>query len=156
MDNFGSGLWRLTRITHDTSGPRAVLLSADEKTLYVADGDVERGDVCQLLAYPVNAHGNVGHGKRLLTLAANERGIEGMCLDSDGNIIACMGWSKSGSPASIVVVSPGGTILETHPAPADVPMRCAFGDADLGSLYVTAGDGGLYRARGIDRRGLKR
>ena len=156
MDNFGPGLWRLTRITHDTFGPRAVLLSKDEKTLYVADGDVERGDVCQLFAYPINAHGSVGHGKRLLTLAANERGIEGMCLDSEGSIIACMGWSKSGSPASIVVVSPGGTILETHPAPADVPMRCAFGDADLGSLYVTAGDGGLYRARGIGRRGLKR
>jgi gluconolactonase len=79
-----------------------------------------------------------------------------MCLDSEGNIVACMGWSKSGQPASIVVVSPGGTILETHPSPADAPMRCAFGDADLGSLYVTAGDGGLYRARGIGRRGLKR
>jgi hypothetical protein len=55
-----------------------------------------------------------------------------------------------------VVVTPGGTIVETHPAPADVPMRCAFGDADLGSLYVTAGDGALYRAKGIGRKGLKR
>jgi len=35
-------------------------------------------------------------------------------------------------------------------------MRCAFGDADLGSLYVTAADGALYRARGTGRRGLKR
>ena len=156
MDGYGAGLWRLTRVTHDTFGPRAVLLSADEKTLYVADGDVERGDVCQLLAYPVNSHGSVAHPKTLLTLAANERGIEGMCLDSEGNIIACMGWNKSGQPPAIVVVSPGGTLLETHPAPADAPMRCAFGDADLGTLYVTAGDGGLYRARGIGRRGVKR
>jgi gluconolactonase len=79
-----------------------------------------------------------------------------MCLDSDGNIIACMGWNKSGSPPAVVVISPGGTLLETHPAPADAPMRCAFGDADLGSLYVSAADGGLYRARGIGRRGVKR
>ena len=79
-----------------------------------------------------------------------------MCLDSEGNIIACMGWNKSGCAPSVVVISPGGTILETHPAPADVPMRCAFGDTDLGSLYVSAGDGALYRAKGIGRRGSKR
>jgi gluconolactonase len=156
MDNYGPGQYRLTRVTHDTAGPRAVLLSADEKTLYVADGDVERGDICQLFSYPLDKHGVAGHRKTLLNLAANERGIEGMCLDSEGNIIACMGWAKSGCAPSVVVVSPGGTILETHPAPADVPMRCAFGDADLGTLYVTAGDGGLYRAKGIGRKGLKR
>jgi sugar lactone lactonase YvrE len=56
----------------------------------------------------------------------------------------------------IYVISPAGTILETHPAPADMPMRCAFGDADLASLYVTAGDGALYRAKNTGRRGLGR
>lgn len=156
LDGYGPGLWRLTRVTRDTLGPRAVMLSADEKTLYVADGDVNRGDVCQLFAYPLDVHGRAGHCKTLLTFAANERGIEGMCLDSEGNIIACLGWKQGGSGPAIIAVSPGGTILETHPAPADAPMRCAFGDADLASLYVTAGDGGLYRATGIGRRGQKR
>ena len=155
-DPFGPGRWRLSRMTHETLGPRSVLLSADEKTLYVADGDVERGDICQLFAYPITLQGSLGPAKTLLCFAAMERGIEGMCLDSDGNIIACMGWNRSGCAPSLVVVSPGGTILETYPAPADVPMRCAFGDSDLGSLYVSAGDGGLYRAKGIGRRGLKR
>ena len=155
-DPQGPGNYRLNRATFDTAGPRAVLLSADEKTLYVADGDAERGDVCQLLSYPINEHGSVGHhGKVLLNFQFGERGIEGMCLDSDGNIICCMGWKKGGSGAVIIVVSPGGTILETHEAPADLPMRCAFGDADLGSLYVSAGES-LYRAMGIGRRGLKR
>jgi hypothetical protein len=37
-----------------------------------------------------------------------------------------------------------------------MPMRCAFGDADLTSLYLTAADGGLYRATNTSRRGLKR
>jgi gluconolactonase len=85
-----------------------------------------------------------------------DRGIEGMCLDGDGNIVACMGWSKAGAGPAIVVISPGGTILETHASPADLPMRCAFGDDGLKSLYVTAGDGGLYRATDIGRRGMKR
>ena len=155
-DHTGPGRWRLSRVTHDTAGPRSVLLSADEKILYVADGDVERGDICQLLAYPVTPHGSVGPVKSLLNFAAMERGIEGLCLDSEGNLIACMGWKKSGCGPVIIVVSPGGTILETHPAPADAPMRCAFGDADMASLYITAGDGGLYRATGIGRRGAKR
>src|SRR5688572_3709385 len=81
MDRYGPHQYRLTRVTHDTAGPRAVLLSADEKTLYVADGDVERGDVCQLFAYPVIAGGEVGHAKPLLVFTAVDRGIEGMCLD---------------------------------------------------------------------------
>jgi sugar lactone lactonase YvrE len=56
----------------------------------------------------------------------------------------------------LYVISASGTVLESHPAPADLPMRCAFGDASLGSLYLTAGDGGLYRATNTGRRGLQR
>jgi gluconolactonase len=148
--------WKMKRVTHDTHGPRALALSADGKTLYVADGDIERGDVCQLFSYPVKPDGSVGSGKALLTFMVNERGIEGICLDSDGNILACAGWKKGGGGPVIHVISPAGTILETHPVPADMPMRCAFGDAGLGSLYLTAGDGGLYRARNTGRRGLPR
>ena len=156
-DPQGPGNFRLNRVTHDTAGPQAVLLSADEKTLYVADGDAERGDVCQLLSYAINEHGSVPHhGKVLLNFQFGERGITGLALASDGSIVACMGWKKSGSGANILVVSPGGTILETHEAPADLPMRVAFGGADLGDLYLSCGDGGLYRAKGIGRRGVKR
>ncbi|HET9405529.1 MAG TPA: SMP-30/gluconolactonase/LRE family protein [Burkholderiales bacterium] len=146
LERGGTGGWTMKRVTHDTRGPRAVLLSADEKTLYVADGDAERGDVCQLLAYPVGPDGSVGEGKSLLVFAPAERGIEGMCLDAEGNIVACAGWRKGGAGPSVYVVSASGTLMETHPAPADLPMRCAFGDAGLASLYLTAGDGGLYRA----------
>src|SRR5512134_2479402 len=88
--------WKMKRVTRDTRGPRAVLLSEDEKTLYVADGDAERGDQCRLCAYPVSRDGSVGGCKALLEFAPAERGIEGMCLDSEGNIIACAGWKKGG------------------------------------------------------------
>jgi len=148
--------WRLVRVTYDTSGPRAILLSADEKTLYVADGDAERGNLQRLCSYPVKPDGELGHVKVMIDFVVVERGIEGMCLDSDGNIIACAGWKKSGVGPVIYVISPSGTILETHPAPADMPMRCAFGDPGLTSLYLTAADGGLYRATDTGRRGYKR
>lgn len=148
--------WKLKRMTHDTRGPRSVLLSEDEKTLYVADGDAERGDQCRLCAYPVKRDGGIGPCKVLLEFAPAERGVEGMCLDSEGNIVACAGWKKGGLGPMVYVISASGTVLETHPVPADMPMRCAFGDAGLASLYLTAGDGGLYRARATGRRGLQR
>lgn len=148
--------WRMVRVTHDTSGPRAILLSADEKTLYVADGDAERGNLQRLCSYPVKPDGELGHVKVMIDFVVVERGIEGMCLASDGNIVACAGWKKAGVGPMLYVISPSGTILESHPAPADLPMRVAFGDAGLTSLYLTAGDGGLYRATDTGRRGLKR
>ena len=146
----------LKRVTRDTVGPRAVLLSKDEKTLFVADGDADRGDLCQLLSYQVKPDGSVGANHPLMVFAPAERGIEGMCLDSEGNLILCSGWKKGGNGPMVHVVSPAGTILESHPAPADLPMRVAFGDSGLSSLYLTAGDGGLYRATDTGKRGLQR
>jgi gluconolactonase len=148
--------WRIVRVTHDTAGPRAILLSADGKTLYVADGDPERGNLQRLSSYPVKPEGDLGPVKVMIDFVVVERGIEGMCLDSDGNIIACAGWKKAGVGPHLYVISPMGTILESHPAPADMPMRCAFGDAGLGSLYVTTGEGQLFRVKNTGRRGLAR
>jgi gluconolactonase len=147
--------WRIVRVTHDTAGPRAILLSPDEKTLYVADGDAERGNLQRLCSYPVKPDGDLGHVKVMIDFVVVERGIEGLCFDSDGNIIACAGWKKAGVGPHLYVISPSGTILETHPAPADMPMRVAFGDAELGSLYLTTGEGHLYRAKNVGRKGLK-
>jgi hypothetical protein len=52
--------WALRRITHDTVAPRAVLLSSDEVTLYVAEGEVGRIGPRELRAYPIGADGTVG------------------------------------------------------------------------------------------------
>ena len=84
------------------------------------------------------------------------RGIEGMCLDSDGNIIACAGSKHAGPGPLVYVISPAGVVLATHRLPGDLPVRCAFGDNDLASLYVTTGEGMLYRAKATGRRGIKR
>ena len=146
----------LTRVTRDTREPRALLLAADDKVLYVAEGNAEMGVQCDLRAYTIQSDGSAGACRVLLGFGAGERGIEGMCLDSAGNIIACGGWHKNGAGALVYVVSPAGTVLESHPAPADVPMRCAFGDAGLDSLYMTSGDGCLYRARESGHRAQRR
>jgi gluconolactonase len=148
--------WTLTRITYDTQEPRTLQLSADEKTLYVADGDTDRGEPSELRAYPVNEDGRVGQYKVLHAFAAGQRGFEGLCLADAGNIIACGGWKQNGPGPMVYVFSPSGTVLEMHPVPADLPMRCAFGDDSLTSLYLTTGEGHLYRAKNTGCRGVRR
>ncbi|MBI4194120.1 MAG: SMP-30/gluconolactonase/LRE family protein [Betaproteobacteria bacterium] len=150
--------WKITRVTFDTRAPRAVRLSPDEQTLYVAEGATERQGPRELRAYPVRADGSVGPYDVLHVFGADHRGAhrgsEGMCLDGEGNIVACAGSMKSGPGPLVYVFSPSGVALEAHALPADLPMKCAFGDGDLGSLYLTTGEGLLYRARAIGRRGL--
>lgn len=152
--------WTIRRITYDTAAPGAVLLSADERTLYVAEGDLERNSPRELRAYLIDSNGSVGPYRLLHTFGGDHRGlhrgIEGMCLDSGGNMVACAGWRHSGPGPLIYVFSPSGAVLETHHFPTDLPMRCAFGDSDLGSLYVTTGEGHLYRSKATGRSGFCR
>lgn len=156
LQSDGGNAWQLRQITHDTSEPRALLLSADERTLVVAEGNVEMGGACDLRAYAIADDGSAGKTRILYEFGAGERGIEGLCLESTGNIIACGGGKKTGAGPFIHVYSPTGELLESHLAPCELPMRCAFGDPALDSLYLTAGDGCLYRARGTGRRGTDR
>jgi gluconolactonase len=151
--------WTLERMTFDTVGPRAIALSPDEKTLYVADGD-SKAKVRELRAYPIGEDGRLGAYRLLHSFGADhrgpQRGIEGLAVERGGNIVACAGSNDNGPGALIYVFSPSGAVLETHPAPADRPMRVAFGDAGLGSLYVTAADGALYRSRDTGLVGANR
>ena len=150
------GAWQLRQITHDTSEPRALVLSADDRTLVVAEGNAEMGGTCDLRAYAVSDDGGAGEPHILYAFGSGERGVEGLCVDHAGNIIACGGWKKSGTGPFVHVYSPAGELLESHLAPCELPMRCAFGDAALDSLYLTAGDGCVYRARGTGRHVIAR
>jgi gluconolactonase len=150
-------LWSIRRMTYDTSAPRAVALSPDETVLYVAETDNRPNGRRELRAYPVRSDGTLGQFLVLHSFGRDHRGehrgIEGMCTDSEGNVVACAGWKRSGPGPLIYVFSSSGAALESHPFPADEPMNCAFGDAELRSLYVSTAGGELYRARGLNRQG---
>ena len=148
--------WVASRITYDTVSPRAVLLSPDEATLYVADGEPKEGQARELRAYPLRADGTVDHPTVLHTFGQDhrgpQRGIEGMCLDAEGNIVAVGGWRRSGPGPLVYVFSPQGAVLESHPIPADLPNKCCFGGPRLGALFVTTAGGQVFRAQ-TNRRG---
>ena len=143
--------WTIRRMTYDTYSPQAVLLSKDETTLFVAESDNAPQGRRELRAYPVVDDYELGPPIVLHAFGSDHRGlhrgIEGMCLDSEGNIVACAGWNRSGPGPVIMVIDPSGMVLGTFPVPGDRPTRCAFGDADLSALYIGTEDGTLLRVR---------
>ena len=143
--------WHMQRMTFDTASPRGVALSPDGKTLYVSECDNAEGGTRELRAYPVDTDGTLGRPIVLHTFGADyrgvHRGVEGLCVDAAGNVIACAGWRRSGPGPTVYVFSPAGGVAATHAVPADMPLGCAFGDPGLASLYVGTADGQLLRAR---------
>lgn len=156
-DPQADGSYTLTRVTFDTTRPNGVMLSADQNTLYVADSEFDPAVDRQLRAYPILEDGSLGTFQLLHTFGSDDRGahrgVDGMCLDIDGNIVACAGWNRQGPGAMVYVFSPTGRVIETHRTPCRQPTNCCFGGPDLTTLYLTSTDGHLLKAQ-TDRRGF--
>ncbi|MFC6734258.1 MULTISPECIES: SMP-30/gluconolactonase/LRE family protein [unclassified Haladaptatus] len=142
----------LKRATTDTTNPNGLLVSPNGEFLYVAESRHGEGAARELRRYPIAADGSVGEYEVLHNFYPH-RGIDGMCFDADGNIVATAGAEASGPGPLLYVFTPSGRVLETHQSPDYRPTNCCFGDHDLRSLYVTGYEGCLYRAR-TDRQGL--
>lgn len=115
----------VSRVIDNLSRPNGVILSPDEKTLYVLSG------ASNVMAYPVNSPGQIGQGRVLTQLQSSSNG-DGMTVDSQGNLYL----TRPGIN-SIEVVSPAGRSLGLIAFP-EAPSNCTFGGADFKTLYVTA------------------
>ena len=146
LDPKADGSWSIERMTMDTTRPNGLLFSLDYKTLYVAQSGRRPDEKRQLRAYPLEGSSELGPFTVLHDFGQN-RGVDGMCLDADGNIVATAGWEKGGPGPSIYIFSSTGEVLERHPVLAQRPTNCAFGDDDLRTLYVTTTEGHLFRTR---------
>jgi gluconolactonase len=145
-DPQADGTWSIRRMTFDTTRPNGLLFSLDEETLYVAQSEYGVDRKRELRAYEVRDDGTLGAYSVLHNFYPH-RGIDGMCLDHDGNIIATAGWQESGPGPMLYVFAPNGRVLETHPVPFDRPTNCTWGGADLRTLYVTVATGHLLAVR---------
>ncbi len=116
---------KVTRLIDDQPRPNGVLLSPDEKTLYV----LKTSDKAPLLAYPIEKPGVIGAGK---PLGKVERPGDGMTVDTRGNL-----YLTQPSASSILVMSPEGKTLGSIKVP-EGPANCCFGGKDMKTLYVTA------------------
>jgi gluconolactonase len=149
LDPKGDDEWELKRISSDVSRPNGILVSRDQKTLYVAQSGYSLDQARELRAYDINDDGTLGGYNTLHTFGVDrrgpQRGVDGMTLDAEGNIFVCAGWEEAGPGPMIYVFSPEGRVLSTHPLRVDRPTNCCFGGANMSTFYVTNGLGHLFR-----------
>jgi gluconolactonase len=129
----------VTRIIDDVKKPNGIVLSPDQKALYLADNSGDPKGARVLLAYPLAVDGTVGLVKKLHDFG-DDRGIDGMTVNANGDIIATAGKGKT---AGIYIFNFEGKKVGYLSTPED-PSNCCFGGSDRNVLYITAGKS-LYR-----------
>ena len=146
------GSYVCSRVTFDMTGPNGMVLSQDEKTLYATQLDYTGYARRELRSYPVNDDGSLGPHTVLHDFGPH-RGIDGMCLTTEGNILGVAGWAASGPGGMIYIFDPKGRILETHPTPSARPTNACFAGPDMSELYVTSIQGTVDRVRDTGHQG---
>ena len=144
ITDIGGDKWQISRVTFDTTRPNGLLFSLNYDFLYVAQSGRREDEYRQLRAYKINPDKSLGKNQVLHDFGP-DRGIDGMCLDIDGNIVATAGWELGGPGPMIYIFSPEGEILDSHAVPANRPTNCAFGGEKMSSLYITTTDGHLFK-----------
>lgn len=131
----------LTRVIDDMQTPNGILITPDNRTLYLVDHNPDPGGARTLVSYVL---GEDGVWRQDATLAdfGDGYGGDGMVLDVEGNIYLTAG---SGDKAGIYIIAPDGAQLGFI-ATGEIPGNCTFGGPDLRDLYIAASTS-LYRIR---------
>lgn len=111
--------------------PNGIVLSADEKTLYVSNLE-------QLMAFDVQPDGSLTNERQFAKLMPGTGNADGSTIDSQGRIYVT-------SDPGVQVIGPDGKFLGLIPTPRTV-ISTAFSGPDKKTLYVMAQ--GMNDARG--------
>ena len=135
----------LTRVVDTLTRPNGIQVSADGRTLYVAE-NASPGGAVRLWGFDLDALGDASRG-RVLHDFGEGGGIDGMALDRDGRV-----WAPAGTrdKAGIYVFAPDAgrrtAKLEAFLPTSEDPTNCTFGGDRREWLYVTT-TSSLYRIR---------
>ncbi len=144
---------RVTRIIDEVPRPNGVVLSPDEKTLYV-----HNKDGVYMLAFDVAPDGTISNRRNFARYKSvripghkdpswdEDNGADGMAVDSEGRVYAA-------TNAGVEVFSPRGELLGVMPVQWGAengnirkPQNLAFGGPDRKTLYIV-GSGTVYKVR---------
>jgi len=133
-DSHSGALYRvdgdgaLTKVLGGIMISNGLAWSVDGKTMYHADTPTR---MIRAYDYDVRS-GEPSNPKTFAHFSGETERPDGGAVDSDGNY-----WSALYRAGKIVQLSPQGTLIAEYPIPAMCPTMCAFGGADLKTLFVT-------------------
>jgi len=143
-------------IGREVDRANGVLVSADDKFLFVADNNNDKGGSRKLWRFDLKADGTVDlKSQKLLYDWKLGRGPDGIKQDAKGRLYVAGGLNKPNPPAEpaedvkggVYVIDPeSGKLLAFLGVPTDEVTNCAFGGDDRKTLYITGG-GTLYSIR---------
>ena len=144
-------------ITHEVDRPNGLLVTADDRFLYVADNNNDTlGGARKLWRFDLQTDGTLNFkSKTLIHDWGTGRGPDGMVQDAKGRLYVAAGLNKPNPPhetvdknnrAGVYVFSPKGKLIAFVAIPRDEVTNCSFGGDDLKTLFITAG-GTLWSIR---------
>jgi gluconolactonase len=148
---------RVTRIIDEVPRPNGLVLSPDEKTLYV-----HNKDGVYMLAFDVAPDGTISNRRNFARYKSvripghkdpswdEDNGADGMAVDSEGRVYAA-------TNVGVEVFSPRGELLGVMPVQWGAendnirkPQNLAFGGPDRKTLYIV-GAGTVYKVRTLSQ-----
>ncbi len=131
LESEGDSL-RAVKVLDDLLIPNGLVWPEPDRMWYI-DTPTRRID---LYEYP--ATGPVGPLIRSIDVSNLSGEPDGMTIDADGNL-----WVAFWGGSAVRCLAPDGTVLETVILPVPQVASAAFGDGDLGTLYVTTAARGM-------------
>jgi len=125
--------------------PNGIVVSPDEKTLYVIEAHSDENHSRNILAFDLHEDGSLSNRRVLYNFYPGRSG-DGMSIDVEGNLYVAAGLHQRRGTSEtldthpgIHVISPKGKLLAFRETPEDTITNCTFGGEDLKTLYVTCG-----------------
>ncbi|MAM46809.1 MAG: gluconolactonase [Planctomycetes bacterium] len=131
---------KVSRVLGKLLKPNGIVITLDNRHLYVSDRGTQK-----LHRYRIGGDGALSQ-KAIVYDFSPDRGIDGMCLDSRGNIFGAAGKDKT---TGLFVISPQGKLLLHRPMP-EFSTNVTFGGEDGRDLYLSA-TRSVYRMRTLER-----
>ncbi len=136
-------------ITHEVDRPNGIMVSPDDKHLFVAGNNNNKaGGERKLFRFDLAPDRTVKLDSKLeLFDWKTGRGPDGLAMDVEGRLYVAGGLNKPHPPfetanefkGGVYVLSPKGELLDFIAIPRDEVTNCTFGGNDHRTLYITAG-----------------